>query len=93
MDLVEIPLAVMDVTLAEPRYLGLSARAAWPRIESLLDWAAANGAAFAILWHPDRFDPPTAAGWDRLYYRVLDAVKERGGVCMSAAELVAQFSG
>jgi hypothetical protein len=87
MDLVEIPLAVMDVTLAEPRYLGLSARRAWPRLERLLDWAAADGAAFAILWHPDRFDPPTAAGWDRLYYRLLDAIRERDGVCMAAVEL------
>jgi hypothetical protein len=87
MDLIEIPLAVMDVTLAESRYLGLSARAAWPRLERLVDWAAANGAAFSVLWHPDRFDPPTAAGWDRLYYRLLDAVAERGGACMSAADL------
>jgi peptidoglycan/xylan/chitin deacetylase (PgdA/CDA1 family) len=89
MDLVEIPLAVMDVTLAEARYLGLSPRAAWPELERLLDWAAANGAAFAILWHPDRFDPPTAGGWDRLYYRLLDAIAERGGACMTAAEVAA----
>ena len=34
LDLVEIPLAVMDVTLAERRYLGLSARGAWPRLEA-----------------------------------------------------------
>ena len=87
MDLVEIPLAVMDVTLAERRYLGLSARRAWPQLERLLDWAAANGAVFSLLWHPDRFDAPTSAGWDRLYYRVLEGIKERGGVCVSAAEL------
>ncbi len=89
LDLVEVPLAVMDVTLAEPRYLGLSARAAWPRLEALLDAAAANGAAFAILWHPDRFDAPTSAGWDRLFYRVIDAVRARGGACMSAKDLAA----
>jgi hypothetical protein len=87
MDLIEIPLAVMDVTLAEPRYLGLTARRAWPQLERLLDWAAVHGAAFAILWHPDRFDPPTAAGWDRLYYRLLDAIRERDGVCLAAVEL------
>jgi hypothetical protein len=86
MDLVEVPLAVMDATF-DRRYLDLSARKAWPRLERLLDWAAANGAAFAILWHPDRFDPPTSGGWDRLYYRVLDAIRERGGVCVPAAEL------
>ena len=82
----------MDVTLAEQRYLGLSARAAWPRLEGLLDWAAENGAAFAILWHPDRFDPPTSGGWDRLFYRVIDGVRARGGACVSARDLAASAS-
>lgn len=88
LDIVELPLAVMDVTLAEPRYLGAAPRSAWPILERLLDWAAANHAAFAVLWHPDRFDPATAGGWDGLYFRLVDAVHERGGRCMSAAELV-----
>jgi hypothetical protein len=87
LELVELPLAAMDATLSEVRYLGLPARVAWPRLERLLDWAAANGGGFALLWHPDRFDPSTAAGWDRLYYRVLDGVRSRGGVCMSAGAL------
>jgi peptidoglycan/xylan/chitin deacetylase (PgdA/CDA1 family) len=87
LDLVEIPLAVMDVTLAEERYLGLRARAAQERIASLLDWAAENGGGFAILWHTDRFDPWTARGWDRLYEWTIGAVRERGGVCLGAGEL------
>jgi hypothetical protein len=86
-NVLEIPLAAMDATLAEERYLGLSAKRAERQLTTLLDWAAANGGAFAILWHPDRFDPLTSGGWDRLYWRVLEGVKERGGVCMSAAEL------
>ena len=87
LDLFEIPLAVMDVTLAEKRYLGLPARAAWDRIATLLDWAAEHGGGFAILWHTDRFDPWTARGWDRLYEQVLAGVRERGGICLSAGEL------
>ena len=87
LDLVEIPLAAMDVTLAEERYLGLPVKEAERRLLALVDWAAANGGGFALLWHPDRFDPPTAAGWDRLYFRILDAIAERGGVCLSAGEL------
>jgi peptidoglycan/xylan/chitin deacetylase (PgdA/CDA1 family) len=85
--LVEIPLAAMDATLAEERYLGLSAAAAERRLTGLLDWAAEHGGGFAILWHNDRFDPPTARGWDRLYARVLAAIRERGGVCLTAGEL------
>src|SRR6266511_119373 len=92
LDLVEIPLAAMDATLAEERYLGLAARRAEPRLMRLLDWAAEHGGAFAILWHPDRFDPATSAGWDRLYSRLLDGVRRRGGICMSAAELASSHS-
>ena len=38
-------------------------------------------------FNPDRFDPVTSAGWDRLYSRLLDGVGRRGGICMSAGEL------
>jgi hypothetical protein len=85
--LVEIPLAVMDVTLAEPRYLGLSVSEAERRLLRLLDRAAEHGGGFSILWHADRFDRATAGGWDSLYARVIDAVNERGGVCLPAHEL------
>jgi hypothetical protein len=88
-DLIELPLAVMDATLAEERYEGLSAAAAKPRVLALLDWAAEHGGGFSILWHPERFDAPSARGWDRLYFEVMDAVRERGGVCLSAGELAA----
>jgi hypothetical protein len=86
-DIVEIPLAAMDATLAEERYLGLSAKRAAPRLRALLDWAASNGGAFAVLWHPDRFDPLTSGGWDRLYWKLLEEIQARGGVYLSAGEL------
>jgi hypothetical protein len=87
--LVEVPLAAMDATLAEARFQGLTAAAAKPQLLALLDFAAENGGGFAILWHPDRFDAPSARGWDRLYFELLDEVKQRGGVCLSAGELAA----
>ena len=80
----------MDVTLAEPRYLGLSVKEAERRLLALLDWAAEHGGAFSMLWHTDRFDPATAGGWDRLYARLIDAIHERGGVCVPARELAAE---
>lgn len=40
-----------------------------------------------MLWHNDRFDPTTSRGWDRLYLRLIDAVRAAGGVCLSAGEL------
>jgi peptidoglycan/xylan/chitin deacetylase (PgdA/CDA1 family) len=86
-DLIEVPLAVMDATLAEERYGGLSAAEAKPRVLALLDWAAEHGGAFSILWHPERFDRPSARGWDRLYFELIEAVRERDGICLAAGEL------
>ena len=92
LDLIEVPLAAMDVTLAEPRYLGLSVKEAERRLIALLDWAAEHGGGFSILWHTDRFDPATSGGWDRLYARLIDAIHARGGVCLPAFELAAQVA-
>lgn len=86
LDLIEIPLAVMDATF-EARYLGLTAREAEPQLLRLLENAAEHGGAFAVLWHTDRFDPASSQRWDRLYERVIDATYDLGGVCMSAGQL------
>ena len=87
LDLVQIPLAAMDVTFSEEHYLGLSASEAERRLIALVDWAAEHGGGFAVLWHTDRYDPATSRGWDRLYLRLLEAVRARGGVCLSAGQL------
>ncbi len=85
--LVEIPLAAMDVTFSEERFLGLAAAAAERRLLDLVRWAAAHGGGFSVLWHTDRFDPGTSRGWDRLYEHLIETVRELGGVCVSAGEL------
>jgi hypothetical protein len=90
LDLIEVPLAVMDATLAEEHYLGLDVEEAERQLLGLADWAAANGGGFSVLWHPNRFDPAEARGWDRLYFRFIEAVQERGGVCVSCGELAAE---
>jgi peptidoglycan/xylan/chitin deacetylase (PgdA/CDA1 family) len=89
LDLVELPLAVMDATLAEPRYLGLTPRAGLERTLRLLERVAAIGGTVAILWHTDRFSREYARGWDRVYADVLAWVADRGGRLVTAAEAVA----
>jgi peptidoglycan/xylan/chitin deacetylase (PgdA/CDA1 family) len=85
--LVEVPLAVMDVTLAEERYLGLSPAEAERQLLDLVEWAAEHGGGFSVLWHSDRFDPSTSRGWDRLFLRFVEAVRSHGGACLSAGVL------
>jgi peptidoglycan/xylan/chitin deacetylase (PgdA/CDA1 family) len=91
LDLIEIPLALMDASFDE-RYLNMPAREAERRAIALVEWAAEHGGGFAVLWHTDRFDRWTAAGWDSLYARLIDAIHDHGGVCVSAGELAEEAS-
>jgi peptidoglycan/xylan/chitin deacetylase (PgdA/CDA1 family) len=88
LDLVELPMAVMDATLAERRYLGLTPRAGLERTLRLLEHVAAVGGTVAILWHTDRFSREYARGWDRVYADVVEWVADRRGRLVTAAEAV-----
>ncbi len=89
--ILELPLVLMDATLAEPRYLGLSPEAAWPHVERLLDHLCDVGGCASVLWHNDRFDRVYGRGWDRLYARMLDGIAARGGCAGTADELTAHW--
>ncbi len=84
--LVELPLAVMDATLAEERYLALDPDAGLRRAVHVLERVAAVRGTVAILWHVDRFDRTYGRGWDRVYDRLLEWVVDRGGRLVSGAE-------
>jgi hypothetical protein len=87
--LVELPLAVMDATLAEERYLGLTPADGLARTLGLLERVADVGGTVAILWHTDRFSREYARGWDRVYDGVLEWIAGRRGRLVTAAEAVA----
>jgi hypothetical protein len=82
----ELPLVVMDATLAEQRYLGLDAEAAFDVAVETLEPVAEHGGAAAILWHPPSHHPILSKGYDRLYGRLLRWIGEHGGRTGTAAE-------
>ena len=82
----ELPLALMDATLAEERYLGLDADAAFEVAVAALEPVAEHGGAVAILWHPPSHHPRLSNGYDRLYRRLLAWIGEQDGWAGSAAE-------
>jgi peptidoglycan/xylan/chitin deacetylase (PgdA/CDA1 family) len=86
-DLIEVPLAAMDVTLSAERYLNLSVEQAGARLSALLDWAEEHGGGFAVLWHSEQYDSALLPGWDVLYRRLLEEVRARGGRCLQAGAL------
>jgi len=82
----ELPLVVMDATLAEERYLGLDADRAFGAAVEALEPVAEHGGAVAILWHPPSHHPRLSKGYDRLYRRLLAWIGEQGGQVGTAAE-------
>ena len=82
----ELPLVLMDATLAEERYLGLDPDAAFHLAVETLEPVAEHGGAVAILWHPPSHHPILSKGYDRLYNRLLRWIEEQGGRTGTAAE-------
>jgi hypothetical protein len=91
LDLVELPLAVMDGTLQEPHYRGLGAKEAELAAASLLGRALRSGGAVSLLWHNNRFDRRVSRGYDKVYWRLVDQALSHGAWCASAEEIVARW--
>jgi hypothetical protein len=89
--ILELPLVLMDATLAEDRYLGLSPERAWDEVERVLDHLHDVGGCASVLWHNDRFDRVYGRGWDRVYERLLDGIAARGGHADTADALTAYW--
>ena len=69
--LLEVPLAVMDATLQDARYLGSRRDEGLRRATAVLELVAQCGGTAAVLWHNSRFAPAYGRGWDRAYDRLL----------------------
>jgi hypothetical protein len=82
----ELPLAVMDATLVEERYLALGPQGAYEAAVAALEPVAEHGGAVSLLWHPPSHHPRLSNGFDGVYRRLLAWIDERGGWAGTAAE-------
>jgi len=58
----------------------LQASAAWPVIEQALGDLAAKGGCVSCVWHPIVFGGARDPGYDELYWRMVESVRESGGL-------------
>ena len=91
LDLVELPLAVMDGTLQEPHYRALAAPDAERAAAAVLSRALRSGGAVGLLWHNNRFDRRVSRGYDAVYWRLVDQALAHGAWCGRAADIVARW--
>ena len=45
-----------------------------------------SGGASSLLWHNNRFDPRLSRGYDEVYWKLVDGVREHGGIATSAGK-------
>lgn len=85
LDLLELPLTVMDVTLF--RNLGLDGsaalEAAWGAIEPVID----AGGLVSLLWHNNYFNEPEYHDWQWTYEQLLVRLAARKPWCATGAEI------
>jgi hypothetical protein len=74
----QISLFLMDVTLSG--YLGLRADSAQATIDACLDALQAKRGCASIVWHPIVFGGARDPGYDDLYFRLLERVRDGGGL-------------
>ncbi len=84
----ELPLVVMDASLAEERYGALDAERGFEAAVEALEPVAEHGGAVAILWHPPSHHPRLSRGYDRVYTRLLEWIHEHGGWTGTASEVL-----
>ncbi len=91
LDLVELPLAVMDGTLQQPHYRDLPAPEAARTAAAVLARVRASGGASSLLWHNNRFDPRLSRGYDAVYWKLVDGIRAQGGIATSAGSIVTRW--
>jgi peptidoglycan/xylan/chitin deacetylase (PgdA/CDA1 family) len=91
LQLVELPLAIMDNTLQNPKYRALPAAAGERASRELLERVASIGGGVSILWHNNRFDRRTAEGYDDVYFALVDRARADGAFVGRADAVVRRF--
>lgn len=86
LDIVELPLTVMDVALFQEPLSGAEAlERAWRAIEPAL----AAGGLVTLLWHNDCFNEPEFREWQWTYEQLLARLAARRPWCATGAEIAA----
>ncbi len=91
LDLVELPLALMDSTLQDPKYRGLSLPEARDAALAIARRLRETGGGSSVLWHHNRFHPQAGHGYGEIYWDLLDWARENGGALLPAGELVRRW--
>jgi len=89
---IEIPLTVMDGTLGDSQYKGLSAEEAWCNIESLLTSVKRYNGCIVFLFHNTYLDVLAHAEYMNLYKRCMNFISDNNGLGASPIKISKHLS-
>jgi hypothetical protein len=88
---IEIPLIVMDGSLADKKYMGLSRQDSLSKVVELINEIKNFGGVFTLLWHNTHFSDYKYTGWKEVYREILDYCKENKGLLTNGGEILAKI--
>jgi len=74
LDILEIPLNIMDIALFEQAG---SFRQAWEISKQILDVGHKYNGIITLLWHNNIFSSPHLKEWNKLYVKILDYCNQK----------------
>lgn len=77
---IEIPLHVMDGTLANKKYMGANAEESLLKVTELIEEVEKFNGVFTLLWHNTYFSDYKYTGWKEVYCKILDYSKNKKGL-------------
>lgn len=89
---IEIPLLVMDVTLSNRKYMGVSEKAALEQMIRLIDETRKFSGVFTVLWHNTHFSRYKYTGWKQVYQQILEYCKDNNGLLASGEVILSKIA-
>lgn len=84
---IEIPLIVMDGSLADKKYMGASKEESLSKVIALIEEIGKFNGVFTLLWHNTYFSDFKYTGWKNIYCKILDYCKNKNGLITSGGRV------
>jgi len=91
-EVIEIPLIVMDATLANKKYMGLTHEESLIRIFEIINEIKKFNGVFTLLWHNTFFSDYKYTGWKEVYIKILDYCISNDGLLTNGAEIYSRIN-
>ena len=93
LDIWEIPLVVMDGTLADKQYMNLNKEEALEYVKLLMDRVKSVNGVFTLLWHNSSFDKTDDwAVWKSVYETILKYAYDTNAMGLSGIDLINEYN-